>query len=273
MLFRSDALVFMLCLLPVALTRVGNPTLAAGSRFGLRRLFAISPVAVVGAFSAGLVTSAVAALGSVFGERIGLSTAFISLLMLGMRLGASLMQYPIGSLSDRFDRRHVMVALSLAAAGTAVVLFWGETLPPPAVLLLCLVFGGLNQPQYGLSVAHANDYVGKNDFVATSAGLLLAYGVGASIGPSAAAPLMDRVGPGALFSYVAMVLLAFAGFVLYRMRRRGPIPMEAQTGFVPIPVAEVAEGSVLLDPRMPMPDPAAPTGEGSAVDGRAPLSR
>lgn len=255
-LFVVSALTFMACLLPVAWTTVSNPTIATGSRFGLRKLFVISPVAVVGAFSAGLVTSAVAALGSVFGQQIGMTAATISLLMLGMRLGAFLMQYPIGAVSDRFDRRHVMVALSLIACAVSFALLPSPALPITAVLVLALIFGGVNQPLYGLSVAHANDYVEKNDFVAASAGLLLAYGIGASIGPTAAAPLMALVGPGGLFLYVAVNLAAFAAFVLYRMRRRAPVPNEQQTGYVPVPAVEVAEGSMVLDPRIAEPSTA-----------------
>ena len=118
-LFAIATILYSVALLPVALTTMSNPDLGAATRFGIRDLYAISPVAVVGAFAIGLSVSAFSALGPVYAERIGLSAVVISLFMTAPRLGGFVMQYPVGMLSDRFDRRHVMIAFTLATAAVA----------------------------------------------------------------------------------------------------------------------------------------------------------
>ena len=252
-LFLIASILYSIALLPVALTRVGNPELGEASRFGLRDLFAISPVAVVGVFAVGLANSGFYGLGAVFGEQIGLTTSHISLFMTVTVLGGFLMQYPIGALSDRFDRRLVMICFALGAAAVAAGIAALGGAVPLAVLVLGFAFGGVSQPLYSLAVAHANDYVETNDFVAASAGLLFAYGVGASIGPIVAAMGMGRLGPSGLFVYIAVVLLGLGGFVAYRMRIRAPIPTAEQGEFIVVP--RMTPAAAALDPRAPVEEP------------------
>jgi MFS family permease len=246
-IFVVGAILFSICLLPVALTHVGDPDHEEASRFGIRELFAISPVAVVGAVCAGLVGGAIAALNAVFAERIGLSAVYISLFVTAMRLGGFSMQYPIGALSDRFDRRRVLICLCLGAAAAALLYLAPIAGLPLIILPLAVIFGGLNQPIYGLIVAHAYDYVERKDFVAASAGLLFAFGLGAIIGPLVAAPAMGALGPSGLFVYAAVVLLGYGGFVAYRMRQRDPVPPDVKTDFVVIP--KEIPAATKLDPR------------------------
>lgn len=247
-LFVVAAILLSLSLLPVALTRAGNPALGAPGRLGLRALIAISPVAVAGALAAGLISGAVSALGAVFGQRIGLAAGAIGLLMLSLRLGGFAMQYPFGAISDRFDRRRVMVfaclGVALAALGFAVF----DDAGLPVLLVLGIAFGGFNQPIYGLAVSHAYDYLDASDFVAASAGLLFAFGVGASLGPLLATPAMAAFGPAGLFFYAAAVLLALAAFVVYRMGRRAPLPAEEQAEYVAVPPT-IPATIATLDPR------------------------
>ncbi len=247
-LFLLASILFSVALLPVALTRAGNPELGKSARFGLRELFAVSPVAVVGAFATGLASSAFSTMAPVYADRVGMTAIYISLLMAAVRLGGFVMQYPIGSVSDRFDRRRVVITLGVGAAfaTAAVAASGGGT--PLLVLALACVYGAFSQPIYGLMVSHANDYVEPETFVATSAGLLFAFGVGASAGPTAAALVMDWMGPSGLFVYLAVVPLAFCGFVAYRMGKRSPLPTAEQAGFVAVPPTLPAAGSA-LDPR------------------------
>ena len=247
-LFVIAALILMSCLLPVALTRVSHPPMAEEKPFGIRALFALSPVAVVGAFSAGMVTSATAALGPTFGEQIGLSTSYIAFFLMGMRLGSFIMQYPVGALSDRYDRRRVMISLASSAALIALVIYVSGTVNPIAVLTLGFLFGGVNQPLYGLSVAHANDFADEESFVSVSAGLLLGYGLGASVGPTLASPLMGWLGPAGLFLYAAVVLAFTVAFIFYRSTRRAPVAMEDQGHYITVHPSLMGSG-VRLDPR------------------------
>ena len=248
-LFAIAALLYTLALLPVALTTMSNPVLEASTRFGIRDLYTISPVAVVGAFTIGLGISSFSALGSVYAERIGLTAAAISFFMVAPRVGGFVMQYPMGILSDRFDRRHVMTALTLTTAVFGVALAVVGSAPLVVVVLLVCLFGAASAPIYSTVVAHANDYVEPRDFVAASAGLIFAHGVGASAGPTLASIAMGWFGPGGLFIWGAVVLVAFAGFIVFRMRRRAPVPQDRQGDHVV--VSREATAAALLDPRAP----------------------
>ena len=248
-LFAMASILFSIALLPVALTSTGNPELGESGRFGVRDLFAISPVAVVGSFVIGLVIGAFTSLGPVYADRIGLSAVAITLFMTAMRVGGFAVQYPVGALSDRFDRRHIMVALALATAAVSFVFVGVGGAAPVTILLLSCAFGAASQPLYSLVVAHANDHVEPDQFVATSAGLLFAHGVGASVGPIIAAAAMGWFGAAGLFLYTAAVVLGFCAFIVHRMRRRAPVPSERKRGFVwSVRNSPVA---ALFDPRAP----------------------
>jgi predicted MFS family arabinose efflux permease len=171
-LFAIAALLYTLALLPVALTTMSNPVLGPSTRFGIRDLYAISPVAVVGSFAIGLGISSFSALGPVYAERIGLTAAAISCFMVAPRVGGFIMQYPMCILSNRFDRRHIMVALTLATAAVGVILAAVGSAPLMVLLALVCLFGAASAPIYSTVVAHANDYVEPRDFVAASAGLI-----------------------------------------------------------------------------------------------------
>lgn len=248
-LFAMTAILFNLCLLPIALTRAGNPVIAPGARLGLRKLFEISPLGVVGCVAAGLVNSAVYGLGAVYGELVGLTDGGVSVLFSAIIVGGLAMQVPVGWLSDRFDRRSTLLALTAAAvlASIVVVAFGGWSLPVLAVL--AFLFGGMTSPIYGLAVAQTNDYVDKDQFVAVSSGLLIAYSLGAIAGPNVASWAMDGTGPAGLWLYASVVLLALGLFTAYRMRRRPPLPVGEQGNYVP-PAGETPVAHA-LDPRAP----------------------
>jgi MFS family permease len=251
-LFAMTAIILNLCLLPIALTRGGNPVIAQGKRLGLRRLLEISPLGVVGCVAAGLVNSAVYGLGAVYGDLVGLGAGGVSALFSAIILGGLAMQVPVGWISDRFDRRSTLLALTAAATivSVAVVVLgsWSLALLP----VLAFFFGGMTSPVYGLSVAQSNDYVEKEQFVGVSSGLLIAYSLGAIAGPNIASWAMDAVGPAGLWLYAAVILLALGGFTVYRMRRRAPLPVPEQGNYIP-PAGETPAGRA-LDPRAePLP--------------------
>jgi predicted MFS family arabinose efflux permease len=255
-LFSLMAILYAAALLPVALTRTGNPEMARRQRLGLARLFAISPLGVIGCLTAGLVNSSFYGLGAVYGQSVGLSSAAVSAFITVTLVGGLLAQFPVGIASDRMDRRHLMLYLTLAAAvaAGAIALFGVRAFIPLATL--GFVMDALAHPLYGLSVAQTNDYVARDEFVPAAGGLLLAYSIGASIGPIASSMAIAGLGPSGLFAFIAVVLLALAAFTLYRMRRRVAKPIADQGEFVTVPqtTAVVAE----LDPRAPSTPPSPP---------------
>ncbi len=246
-LFIVIAMSFATALVPMALTEVSNPEIAGRSHFGLRQLFAVSPLGAVACFTAGLVNSAFYGLVPVYGEAVGLGAARISVLLTTALVGGLLAQYPVGMLSDRYGRRPTMLAaLVIGLVFAAAMLLLGARLFP-ALLAIAFIYAGVTAPLYGLGAGQTNDYISPKDFVGASGGLLFAWALGASAGPIAAAGVMALAGPGGLFLYLVAVLAAIALFTIFRMLRRTGLPVAQQTGFVPAP--QTPPGIAELDPR------------------------
>ena len=246
-LFILIAMSFATALIPMALTEVSNPEIAGRSHFGLRRLFAVSPLGAVACFAAGLVNSAFYGLVPVYGEAVGLGAGRISVLLTTALVGGLLAQYPVGMLSDRYGRRPTMLAaLFIGLVFAAAMLLLGARLFP-ALLAIAFIYAGVTAPLYGLGAGQTNDYISPKDFVGASGGLLFAWALGASAGPVAASGVMALAGPGGLFLYLVAVLAAIALFTIFRMLRRSGLPVDQQTGFVPAP--QTPPGIAELDPR------------------------
>jgi len=164
-------------------------------------------------------------------------------------VGGLAMQWPIGWLSDKYDRRTVLLWVLVVTATVCLLEF---TLSRTAyattwLLLLSGLFGGGAATIYPLAVAHAFDYVDRQHMVAASAGMLLAWALGATAGPLLASQLMATAGSWALFLYLAAVSGLLAAFVRYRMGRRSALPATEQAKFAPRGETAVVAGA--LDPR------------------------
>ena len=273
-LFALTAIAITLALVPVGLTTSDAPQPLREVHLRLGRLYAMSPVGVVGGFSVGLANGAFGGLGVVFARDVGLSITGIALFMSAALVGGALAQLPLGRFSDRTDRRKVMIAVcAFAAAVGGVLAALGEIRQSGQVLGMDLgfeqvspwlligaaaLFGGAVYSQYSLCVAHTNDHVGREEFVEASSGLLLTWAIGASIGPVLAALVIDATGAGGLFLYTALVHASFVVFAVYRMTRRAAVPPEARAPYVaagrPSRTTPVA---IELDPRAPEPAEAA----------------
>jgi MFS family permease len=247
LLFSAIAIAFATAVLPMALTTVGNPEIESRAHFGIVRLFRISPLGVVACFGSGLVSSAFYGMTPVYIEGIGLGARHLSVLLSIAILGGLIVQFPIGWMSDRFGRRPLMLISAVLAASFALAITFFDGSRFPIILALAFLFSSTTAPFYALGVAQTNDYITSRDFVAASGGLLFAWGLGASAGPSAAGWLMQLGGPEGLFFYLSGVLAAIALFTGYRMTRRRALPAARQGNFVPIePQTSGAPG---LDPR------------------------
>lgn len=223
---------FSVGLVPVVLTRVPHPAPITAVKLDLGKLWRISPLGVAGTGIAALSNGALFGLGPVFARRVGLSTAEVAVFMSLVLLGGVALQWPIGHLSDRWDRRRVILAVAIggalfAAGGTALV---GRSVL--GMLGAVFLYGGAAFSLYPLCVAHSNDHIEQADFVATASGLLLVYGIGAAIGPLVAGPLMQYLGAFAFLACLAAMHSALALFVLVRMGARPPPPIEVQEPFV-----------------------------------------
>lgn len=245
--FILVAIFYALALLPVALSVAPAPEPYALERLSLPELYRISPLGITGCIAAGLVYAVFYSLAPVFVLAVGYGAGAVSTFM-GLTILAGLaLQWPLGKLSDQFDRRSVLVTIAAISAALAAVItaFGGGGLL--YLLLLGVAYGGASFTIYGLAVAHANDHLAPNQMVPASAGLLIAYGAGAVSGPAIGAGAMTLAGPAGLFGWIALVLLALALFGLQRMYARAPVPAEEQIPYMAVPRTSPVIGQ--LDPR------------------------
>jgi MFS family permease len=233
-LFALAAILISLGVIPIALTRVDEPRIELGVSLPLVELFRLSPLGGVGAFGAGLVNGVFWGMAPVFGQQLALEEGSIALLMAATILGGALLQWPIGHLSDRVDRRVVLVLVSFATAtaalGSAFIVVQGH----PGLVASAFLYGGLMFSLYGISVAHANDQLAPAQVLEATRGLLLVYGLGALCGPVLGGVAMEGVGPVGLPVLSAAVAALLGLFGLYRMARRAAPPVAEQTEYVPL---------------------------------------
>jgi MFS family permease len=243
--FAVAAMLIALAGVPLALTTSKAP--APPEKIGVdpRWLYRLSPVGFVGCFAVGLANGPFWTLAPAFAVANGLDSGGVGLFMALVVLGGALGQWPAGRLSDKLDRRWVIVSVCLLAAGAGLGLVLAALHRPDLLAYAAVAFGACAIPMYALCVAHANDFVQPGQFVQASAGLLLASALGAALGPLLASVVMDRAGSASLFAFTAGVHLLLAGFVLYRMRRRAA--PEAKAPFVAVPRTSTGLGT--LDPR------------------------
>jgi len=235
-LFMIVSILLTLALVPVALTRTTPPQLPNVSSFGIKRLYRSSPLGVAGVFISGAITGSIYGLAPVFGASSSFGVAGTALFMSALILGGMALQWPLGRLSDRFDRRSVIIGLSAALSLTSLGMIAVAGLDQPlALMLVAPLFGGLAFTLYPVCLAHTNDYVRREDMVSASGGLILANSVGAIIGPPVASALMTATGPAGLFSFVTGGALCATLYGLWRTRMRPPLPAEAQAAFRPLP--------------------------------------
>ena len=248
-LFAVITMVLACALLPLALPTTGNPEIGHRSHFGIARLYRISPLGVTACFGAGLINTSLWGLLPVYATKSGIGAPEVSLLLSTSVIGALLVQIPIGALSDRFGRRPLMLATCLGGVAVALTVAALGTLSFALLLGLTALLSSFAAPLYALGVGQTNDYIVRQDFVAASAGLLFAWGLGSSVGPALAAAVMGPLGPRGLFVFLAGGLGAIAIVVVIRILRRRALRPEQQSSFVAVPQSQGSYGAPELDPR------------------------
>jgi MFS family permease len=244
--FMLVSILMSLAILPVVLTRQAPPALPDVASFAVRRLYAASPLGMVGTVASGLVLGSVYSLGPVFARgAAGLEAGGAAMFMSVLILGGVVLQWPLGRLSDTFDRRRVIIGILAALAAAAVPLLAREGWW--VLLAATALFGGFAFALYPLCVAHTNDHLARQERVAASGGLVLSYSAGATVGPLAASSAMSSFGDAGLFIFVASVAVAALIFGLWRMLAREPVPAERQGPFHMLP--RTTPVAAPLDPR------------------------
>lgn len=261
-LFILASVLVSLALVPILLTANPAPEFRAPTPVSIAALYRVSPLGVVGMLFTGMGNAALIGMGAVYAKSSGFSVVQISIFMAAATIGGVVLQWPIGRLSDRFDRRRVLTAVAFAAAAAAVAGGVVSDLPAgvaPAWLIFAViaVFGGMNLPLYSLAIAHTNDFLDPRQMVAASGGLVLVAGTGAIFGSMAVAGGMAFAGPAGYFWTLAVIHGAIGVFALYRMGVRAARPVEDQGPFVAVPRASPVVAALAPEDGPPDPEPPA----------------
>ncbi len=220
-LFCIASIIYSLALLPVLLTQAGAPTPAPRERPSIPELWRVSPLGLLGVMAAGVVNAGFNGLGPVFAYDTNLTVSQTSTFIAAGLWGGLLLQWPVGKMSDHIDRRSVLTGVALAAAVvSAGVAFTSIVGHFASMVALTVIYGGLSFAIYSICVSHANDFAPAEKLVRVSSGLLMAYGMGAALGPLLSSALMTWFGAETLFMVSAGVHGTLGLFALYRMRRR-----------------------------------------------------
>ncbi len=219
-LFAVASILVSLSTVPVVMTTAPAPAPPAIVRVRPRYLYKLSPVGVIGCLAIGFGNGAFWALAPVYAERVGGSLNAVAVFMSVTVIAGALGQWPLGRLSDKMDRRKIIIVCCLGACFAALGLVATGAWSPWTFYLFGALFGAFAFPVYSLLTAHTNDFVEAGGYVEAASGLMLVFAAGAVIGPILAATLMDLRGPYGLFVFTAIVHVALAAFVVFRMTRR-----------------------------------------------------
>ncbi len=218
-LFIIPSILVSLAFAPVLLSVKPMPAFETSKPMKLRDVVKASPLACVGMFMLGGVFSAQFGMSAVYGSRVGLTVGEISLFVSAIYVAALVLQYPIGWLSDRMDRRVLIVWVSLLGAAGSMIAF----LLPGYFFLILLsgaIVGGTSNPLYALLIAYLNDYLEKEDMAAASGGLLFINGIGAIMGPLIVGFMMDVIGNNGFWLFTAVLMAAVGFYGMYRATQR-----------------------------------------------------
>ena len=219
------AIVCCAALLPLTLTTVRQPETPASPRLRPRLAHERSPLAAAAVVVAALTSASFRMVGPVYGQQVGLSNDQIAYFLTAFVLGGALGQLPVGWLADKYDRRRVLIWLSIAAVGSSAITIFAANLGTASILLTAGLFGLTTFPIYSIAAAHAHDFASDDERVELSAALMFYYALGAIAAPYAASLLIEGFGAKALFVMIADGHVLLVIFGLSRMRAR-PTPAD-----------------------------------------------
>jgi MFS family permease len=232
-LFILISVCVSLSFIPILLSISPTPAFERTKPLSLKALFGISPLGCVGMFLLGGVFAAMFGMAAVYGGEAGLSVAQISIFVAAFYVGALLLQYPLGWMSDRMDRRLlILIVAAMTAAGAVLGAVAGEVF-----VVLCVaafVIGGTSNPLYSLLIAHTNDFLESDDMAAASGGLLFINGLGAVMGPLLTGYAMSVVGPWGFFLYIALLTGMLVVYAAYRATQRASVPVDETMSYAPV---------------------------------------
>lgn len=232
-LFVIPSVLVSISFAPILLSISPTPAFDTTKPMSLRQIMEITPLGSVGMILLGGVFAAQYGMAAVYGSQAGLTLPEISVFVAAFYVGATMLQFPLGWLSDNMDRR-VLIALTAMAGGIGglIGIFLGGNFP--LLLVAAFLIGGTSNPLYSLLIAYTNDFLEVEDMAAASGGLIFINGVGAIAGPLVAGWLMEALGPIGYFLQISVLLLALAIYAGYRMTQRAAPDHDDSMQYAPV---------------------------------------
>ena len=221
---------------PILLSVSPAPVFTSAKPMSLRQLLKASPLGCVGIFLMGAVFSALLGMSSIFGAERGLSVSEIAWFVTAIYVGGMVFQYPVGWISDRMDRRTLIVIITAIASTCALTgtliggTFW-------LLIAVALFIGAATNPLYPLLIAYTNDHLESDQMASASGGLIFINGFGAMGGPILVGYLINHVGPNGFFLFIGFLTAVISLYSLYRMTRREAVAVEDTNSYVPVTTA------------------------------------
>jgi len=239
-IFIIPSVLVSLAFAPVLLSARPMPAFSATKPMKIKDLIKTSPLGCAGMFLLGGVFAAQFGMSAVYGSRVGLSVGEISFFISAIYISALVLQYPIGWLSDRMDRRVLIIWIALLGGLGSLIAF----LVPGYFILIIIsgaIVGGTSNPLYALLIAYTNDYLEKEDMAAASGGLLFINGLGAIMGPLIVGLMMDVIGDNGFWLFTAVLMLGVAAYGMIRatQRDRGALDLD-QVPYAPVSASSSA---------------------------------
>jgi len=226
-LFMIVSVLISISLVPILMVVSKQPDFSVAKFFTVKELYKTSPLGVVTAIMTGLAHGTLWGIGSIYALKNGLSIEQVSVFMFTFVIGGAINQYIVGYLSDKYDRRTVIVIVAFLASIFAVLaVLIGSSYT--ALIITTFIFGGLTVPLYALAIAHTNDFLEKDEMIAASAGIQLAGGIGLTIGPVIGGLSIDLIGANGFWIYLFLIHALLGVFGLFRMQIREAVPLEEQ---------------------------------------------
>lgn len=229
-LFLLSSILLSLALIPILIKHTEVPDIQAQESLGLIKLIKISPAGVFSVFTASIAHGAMFSMGAVFAVKIGLSISDTVLFMSSFIAFGALAQWPMGWLSDRIDRRLVMMGAAIIATILCIILI----VVVPATPLFFITYsalGAVSLPLYSLAVAHTNDRLKPEQMTAASSTIILVLGIGSIMAPVIAGYLLDALGTDGFLMHLGITHFLIAIGMAYFIRKRKAVAEEYQTTY------------------------------------------
>lgn len=243
-LFIIPSILVSMAFAPILLSIRPTPQFSQTKPMSIRRLIDASPLGCMGMFLLGGVFSAQFGMSAVYGSQIGLTVGQISLFVSVIYVAALIAQYPIGWISDKIDRRILILWIAMVGgAGALIAFFFPGNFT--VILISAAILGGTSNPLYALLIAYTNDYLEREDMAAASGGLLFINGIGAIAGPLIVGWMMDKMGANAFWLFSSVLMFLVGIYAIYRMMRRSRSDLDLeQTAYSAV---SSASSSVLVE--------------------------